>query len=242
MPRNKSLAQKPLTIAEQLNEWRQTAGKPVTPKQVHRLGSGGIISRKPFEYPTNKFRSGALGGGSFAGSTQSPPHPSSVSATRWAQEQGLNQYGYYGTSKRHNDVPTLAAALEEAAIASKMPTPRHEVRAPMQQMVQRAKVTPHNIPARVRMSFDAVDLDKSGYLEANELEIAFKRYGIDLNSKAGIDRVVTACGEDGRLDYDEYAQLIGELEDERRLANQLKAMHHTLTPRVGTEPQIIYGM
>ena len=48
--------------------------------------------------------------------------------------------GTMAPAKGTNDVPTLAAALEEAAIASKMPTPRHEVRAPMQQMVQRPRL------------------------------------------------------------------------------------------------------
>ena len=104
------------------------------------------------------------------------------------------------------------------------------------------QVPRHPVPARVRMSFDAVDRDKSGFLEANELEAAFTRYGINLNSRAGLERVVQAAGGDGRLDFDEYATLIGELETERRVTNQLKALELAVTPRMPGAPTVLYGM
>ena len=59
---------------------------------------------------------------------------------------------------------------------------------------------------------------------------------------AGLERVVQAAGGDGRLDFDEYATLIGELETERRVTNQLKALELAVTPRMPGAPTVLYGM
>ena len=91
---------------------------------------------------------------------------------------------------RRQQLPTLAEALRAAPMALSIGA-HNEIAVPAQ--APPSQVPRHPVPARVRMSFDAVDRDKSGFLEANELEAAFTRYGINLNSRAGLERVVQAA-------------------------------------------------
>lgn len=211
--------------------------------------SGGVISRPPFTR-TRRVHTPQQGTQRAAGSpaharfhekksNQSPVAPKEqnswarVASERIAIEKASSMTG-------GKELPSLDEALRAATTAAHASDVHHEFAAPTQ--APSPKVASHPVPARVRMSFDAVDRDKSGYLEANELPAAFSRYGIDLNSRAGLERVVQAAGVDGRLDFDEYATLIGELETERRVTNQLRAFELAVTPRTSDSPRVMYGM
>jgi hypothetical protein len=243
MPRHVPRTPRPLTIAQQLHEWRSTNGT--------MPDSGGVIARQPFERQrrTNPPQQGSQRttgspnySPSLGSSKSSPQRPAAaqaehVSWSRLTSERTALEKANSLTGGKQ--LPTLAEALRAAPMALSIGA-HNEIAVPAQ--APPSQVPRHPVPARVRMSFDAVDRDKSGFLEANELEAAFTRYGINLNSRAGLERVVQAAGGDGRLDFDEYATLIGELETERRVTNQLKALELAVTPRMPGAPTVLYGM
>lgn len=99
---------------------------------------------------------------------------------------------------------------------------------------------PFEVPKRVRMAFDAVDADKSGYLENDEIMQALRRFGIDATSPTGRELVYKACGSDGKLDFNEFATLVVELEEKQRTARQLQHFSCVVTPRAADSPRFLY--
>jgi len=98
---------------------------------------------------------------------------------------------------------------------------------------------PFAVPRRVRMIFDAIDKDQSGYLEDLEIIEALKRYGIDATCGRPMMVVQEAAGMDGRLDFEEFATLVAQLEDEKRRARQLRHVTASLTPRAPHSPRFL---
>ncbi len=68
-----------------------------------------------------------------------------------------------------------------------------------------------------KKAFDAVDLDNSGYLERNEVEVVMKNVAVDLGvqkpSDKEIDDVIKELDKnnDGRLSVDEFQVLIEQI-------------------------------
>ena len=97
---------------------------------------------------------------------------------------------------------------------------------------------PFEVPQRVRLCFNAIDVDKSGYLEDQEIVQALRRYGFDATSGTGRKMVQEAVGDDGKLDFDEFAMLVIRLEKERQLSRQLEFLQVSVTPRTRGSPRV----
>jgi len=98
---------------------------------------------------------------------------------------------------------------------------------------------PFEVPMRVRFAFDAVDIDKSGFLEGGEVLTAIRRYGINPKDRQVQTRVREAAGDDGVLDFGEFAVLIAQLEKDLRLTRQLRSLSAVVTPRPQFSPRFM---
>lgn len=77
----------------------------------------------------------------------------------------------------------------------------------------------HKLRKITEAAFKAVDIDGSGFLERNELEIVMenvaKDIGVDKPTKEEVDEVLTELDEngDGKLSIDEFQVLIEQVLD-----------------------------
>ena len=140
---------------------------------MNSMPSGGVISRPPFTR-LRRVDTPQAGTQRAAGSTvharfhersnqpQSPVPPKEQSSwARLASERIAIEKASNMTGSK--ELPSLDEALRAATVAAHSSDVQHEVAAPIQAPSHQA--AHHPVPARVRMSFDAVDRDKSGYLE-----------------------------------------------------------------------------
>jgi len=138
------------------------------------------------------------------------------------------------------NMPKLLAQLKHLQMSAQMPspppTPQH---LPMPDLRMPDHNLPFDVPPRVRYAFAAVDMDKSGFLEGNEILMAVRRYGMDPSDKSIVSRVVEAAGDDGRLDFSEFAVLVAQLEKDLRLTKQLRSLSAAVTPRPQFSPRFM---
>ena len=69
------------------------------------------------------------------------------------------------------------------------------------------------VPARVAAAFEECDVNRSGYLDYGELRPALQRYGVDV-SEGQAASIIRAYDDrpDGRLDVQEFARLVRDIE------------------------------
>lgn len=95
------------------------------------------------------------------------------------------------------------------------------------------------MPYRVRVAFDSIDEDKSGYLDEREIFMALRRYGIHASKNPSMMlRVREEAGTD-RLDFRQFTVLVAKLEEEKRLSKQLHHFSASLTPRPPFAPRFL---
>lgn len=127
----------------------------------------------------------------------------------------------------------IASLLEQQAEAGKPRPSRY-----LPHTLAQGHSLPFDVPKRLQYCFDAIDADKSGFLEGSEITEALRRYGIDTSSGKGAELVKKACGADGRLDFEEFALLVAHLEETRRVQRQLSLYTATVTPRPPGAPSV----